>query len=75
MVLQAVGNSPGDKVIQTYPSNNVLQRWKLHEDGTIRLVHSNLCLDVSGESASSGTKIIVWPFHGKANQRWRLIQE
>jgi murein DD-endopeptidase MepM/ murein hydrolase activator NlpD len=33
---------------------------------------SDRCLDVSGESQSSGAPVHIWDCHGKPNQRWRF---
>jgi hypothetical protein len=41
--------------------------------GEIRIAKSGMCLDVSGGSKSDRAEVIQWPCHGKANQRWRVV--
>jgi glucosylceramidase len=33
----------------------------------------NKCLDVKGGGSADGTEIILWSCHGKANQRWEVV--
>jgi hypothetical protein len=35
-------------------------------------VHSGKALDVEGASLADGAPIIQWPWHGGANQQWRV---
>ncbi len=49
------------------------QSWVVHADGTIRSAEgSDLCFDVHRGSTDEGARVIAYPFHGGANQRFRL---
>jgi len=68
------GVQKGAGVIQWAEHGGSNQLWKLHSDGTIRLIaDSNLCLDVDHAKKESGTRVIVYPYNGGSNQRWRLV--
>jgi hypothetical protein len=55
------------------------QSWRLVSlpvvGGTYTVVNRNsgLVLDVYGESTADGGQIVQWPYHGGANQQWRLV--
>jgi hypothetical protein len=45
------------------------------EDGDamlIKLAAGEQCLDVQGASRRNGANVLIWPCHGRANQRWRI---
>jgi hypothetical protein len=53
---------------------NDLFRLELLSDESYRIVsdHSDMVFDVAGASQASGAPIILWPWHGGPNQRFRL---
>jgi hypothetical protein len=75
--VNGLGRAPGTTVIQ-YPRNggfNQLWDISIAADGSyiIRSACNDLALDIYQERTENGTPIIVWVYHGNANQRWRLI--
>jgi hypothetical protein len=44
-------------------------------DPACREIHGidGKCLDAAGGSSANGTRIILWPCHGGANQRWKVM--
>jgi probable HAF family extracellular repeat protein len=34
--------------------------------------NSGKCVDVLGEDRTPGTRVVIWPCHGRANQQWTL---
>jgi hypothetical protein len=70
----------GAQVIQwTLKSgNNLNQQWSIADNGAstgscwIIGASSGLSLDVYGGGTTSGSKIITWSYHGRANQQWRF---
>ena len=35
---------------------------------------TNLALDIAQGRAQNGTPVIIWPYHGGSNQRWRIYE-
>ena len=75
--VNGLGRAPGTTVIQ-YPRNGGFnQLWDISvaADGSyiIRSACNDLALDIYQERTENCTPIIVWVYHGNANQRWRLI--
>lgn len=35
---------------------------------------TNLALDIAEGRAQNGTPVIIWPYHGGSNQRWRIYE-
>jgi len=79
-VLDVTGlnRTPGTAVIQYQSNGGYNQLWDISvaSDGSyiIRSACNDLSLDVFAEGTDNLTPIIVWPYHGRANQRWRLIR-
>lgn len=46
---------------------------KTKNGGEIRVAATNMCLDVAGSSKKKGAKVHQWRCHGKANQKWRMV--
>ncbi|XP_032828709.1 uncharacterized protein LOC116953008 isoform X2 [Petromyzon marinus] len=47
------------------------QLW-LFQDGFLRSLASEACLEVVGGMAREGTRVVLWPEHGKPQQRWYI---
>lgn len=49
------------------------QLWDLESSGEILVnPRSGKCLDAEGGTTNDGTRLIIWPCHRQANQRWLL---
>ncbi|CAK7340377.1 unnamed protein product [Dovyalis caffra] len=57
-------------IIQCSPDLSAYQLWQLKEAGTIINLSSGLAIDVA--QVKFPQKIILWPAHGGANQKWQL---
>lgn len=62
----------GDTVIATtgriaHDGLSSLRGWTLAGN---RVTRGDRCLDAEGGKTTSGTRVIAWPCHGEANQRW-----
>ncbi|MBB5081732.1 RICIN domain-containing protein [Nonomuraea endophytica] len=64
----------GTQMATWTPNGGANQNWVFTQqpDGSYQIVngHSQLCLDVSGGSATAGAKVIQWTCTGAGNQRW-----
>jgi len=69
---QADDNGSGGAVVQTSCSIGPRSQWTYNGTTVVNRA-SGSCLDVDGGSTDAGTKLIVWPCHGNANQRWTMI--
>jgi hypothetical protein len=71
-----VDSPPGNysNVVQMPPTGAPNQQWELHNDSTIRLANTSLCLDIQGENKEQGAHVFVYAHHGRANQKWRLVK-
>ncbi len=51
-------------------NGNLAQQFVLSSAGDLVSVLANKCVDIAGWDSSSGAKLIIWPCHGGANQKW-----
>ena len=76
-VLDVKGGAPvkkGAEVINYfYHHGGANQQWSFPNDKTIEtLAKKGYKMDVFEGSKKKGTKVIVWPHHGKSNQKWTV---
>jgi len=64
------GATSGARVTSTPCTGQDNQKWTVGADGSIRNVHSGLCLDAEGAATANGTHTILWSCNGQPNQRW-----
>ena len=48
-------------------------KWRGNREFEIRNLRTGGCLDVEGASTYRGARVIDWPCHGGANQRWQVL--
>ncbi len=51
-------------------NGNQAQQFVLSAAGDLVSVLANKCVDIAGWDQSSGAKLLIWPCHGGANQKW-----
>lgn len=69
---QSGDNASGSGIVQTSCSIGPRSQWTYNGTTVINRA-SGSCLDVNQASTSAGAKLIVWPCHGGANQRWAMV--
>jgi alpha-galactosidase len=62
------GTTNGTRVITWSCNGQANQRWTLNTDGSIRNVHSGLCLHAA--AGTNGTPLVLWTCNGQSNQSW-----
>jgi len=74
LVLGIQGDTPvpGAKVVQQQRRDVGTQRWELHNDGTVRIAGTFLCLDHEGGCRDEKTMLVVYPHNGSDSQKWKI---
>lgn len=72
VTVEDVQGDPSPARVSLSPSRSLdTQRWAL-ANGLLRCKASKGCLSVIGAKAIAGTRVAVWPEHGRTHQRWSL---
>jgi streptogrisin C len=53
-------------------NGNVAQKFTLNGAADLVSILADKCVDIAGWNNSEGAKLIIWPCHGGANQKWHL---
>ena len=61
----------GAEIQIAYCSGNQAQKFVLSGAGDLVSVLANKCVDIAGWDGNDGARLIIWPCHGGANQKWR----
>jgi streptogrisin C len=51
-------------------NGNAAQQFVMSAAGDLVSVLANKCVDIAGWDANNGARLIIWPCHGGANQKW-----
>ncbi|MGF6701993.1 parallel beta-helix repeat protein [Paraburkholderia sp. MM5496-R1] len=77
LALAPAGQANGSLLTQTPYTRSTSQLWSFVNLGNgeyeVAAASSSLAMDVSGAGTGDGAQVLVWNYHGAANQIWRVI--
>jgi len=59
-------------VINKFKQDKKSQRFVIEDDQFIRQISTGRVLDIEGGDVDEGTKVLLWEFHGRDNQKFKL---